>query len=366
MKGKEQMAERQKILHIVEAMGGGVFTYIVELANGLCGEHDVTIAFGLRKETPENYRDYFKEGINLIQVENFTRSIDPKKDIKAYRELKKIVKEYQPTVVHLHSSKAGAIGRLFLRSRAYKMFYTPHGYSFLMENVSKLKKLIYTTVEWVCGRAKCTTVACGKGEWEVGNKVAKYSTYISNGVNIKKLDDVMEKPLQRGKNHPFTVYTVGRIIYQKNPEIFNEIAKRLPDIRFMWVGAGEMEDHLTSENISVTGWAQSDQALQIANNGDAFILASRWEGLPIALLEAMYMKKPCVVSNVGGNKDIIQDGINGYICNTADEYVEAIKKFRDNDTSEMIKKARADVEDHYNSGYLCDRYRELYLEYATK
>ena len=47
-------------------------------------------------------------------------------------------------------------------------------------------------------------------------------------------------------------------------------------------------------------------------------------------------------------------------------YVEAIKKFRDNDTSEMIKKARADVEDHYNSGYLCDRYRELYLEYATK
>lgn len=53
------MKEKKKVLHIAEAMGGGVFTYLVELANGMCEEFDVTIAFGMRSETPKNYEEYF-------------------------------------------------------------------------------------------------------------------------------------------------------------------------------------------------------------------------------------------------------------------------------------------------------------------
>ena len=50
--------EKKKVLHMVEAMGGGVFTFIVELANGLCNDFDITIAFGMREETPKNYADF--------------------------------------------------------------------------------------------------------------------------------------------------------------------------------------------------------------------------------------------------------------------------------------------------------------------
>lgn len=71
--------KKVKVLHIVEAMGGGVFTYLVELANGMCDEFDVTIAFGLRQETPTNYEDYFDKKIKLIRVNNFTRGISLKK-----------------------------------------------------------------------------------------------------------------------------------------------------------------------------------------------------------------------------------------------------------------------------------------------
>lgn len=357
------MREKQKILHIVEAMGGGVFTYIVELANGLSDEYDVTIAFGIRKETPENYQEYFNKNVNLVRVKSFSRSVNPLKDFKAYLELRKIVKKVKPNIVHLHSSKAGAVGRLFLRSKKYKMFYTPHGYSFLMEDVSPIKKWIYKTIEWWCGRSRCLTVACGKGEWEASNKVTRKSTYISNGVNMKKIDEIMKTPELTGKNHPFTVYTLGRINYQKNPEMFNEIAKRMPDVRFMWIGEGDMRECLTSENIFVTGWAKSDQALEIAKSGDAFILPSRWEGLPLALLEAMYMKKPCVVSNVVGNRDMVMDGVTGYICNTPDEFVDAINKIREGNNSRIIKKAYQQIVSHYNSAWLCEKYRELYKEY---
>ena len=79
-----------------------------------------------------NYKDYFDKRIHLIEVKNFGRAIDPAKDIAAFFEVKKIAAEIKPNVIHLHSSKAGAIGRMAFNGKI-PMFYTPHGYSFLME-----------------------------------------------------------------------------------------------------------------------------------------------------------------------------------------------------------------------------------------
>lgn len=56
--GSKPMAEKKKILYIVEAMGGGVFTYIVDLANELVNKYDMYIAYAVRKQTPKNYKDY--------------------------------------------------------------------------------------------------------------------------------------------------------------------------------------------------------------------------------------------------------------------------------------------------------------------
>lgn len=70
------MAEKKKILYIVEAMGGGVFTYIVDLANELVNKYDMYIAYAVRKQTPKNYKDYFDKRIHLIEVKNFGRAIN--------------------------------------------------------------------------------------------------------------------------------------------------------------------------------------------------------------------------------------------------------------------------------------------------
>ena len=82
---------------------------------------------------------------------------------------------------------------------------------------------------------------------------------------MSKMDRILETLPLIGKNHQYTVYTLGRVTYQKNPEMFNEIAKRLPDIRFVWIGAGELEDKLTAPNIFVTGWADGDCRYDVAN-----------------------------------------------------------------------------------------------------
>lgn len=359
------MGKKKRVLHIAEAMGGGVFTYLVELANGMCEDFDITIAFGMRSETPKNYAEYFDERVSLIKVDHFTRGLNPVKDLGSYFELREIIREVHPDIIHMHSSKAGAIGRMMFSDRKRTMYYTPHGYSFLMEDVSNIKKRIYKSIEKICGKKNCTTVACGESEWEQSRKVSKKSIFISNGINIEKVQKVIDETedFQSEGDSDFTVYTVGRIDYQKNPELFNEFAQKLPNIKFVWIGDGELRGKLTSSNITVTGWLDNRETIKRAKQYDVFVLASRYEGLPISLLEAMYMKKTCIVSNVVGNRDVIQNNHSGYICNDLDEFVEVIGRLAKEGIEErIINHAYDAIIQHFNSGWLVEKYEELYSE----
>ena len=89
-------------------------------------ELDVIIAYSTRKQTPKDFEKYFDKNIKLIRVKNFTRNINPIKDIKAIFEVRKIIKDEKPDLIHMHSSKEGAIGRLAIWGKHAKLFYTPH------------------------------------------------------------------------------------------------------------------------------------------------------------------------------------------------------------------------------------------------
>lgn len=165
---EKPMATKKKILYIVEAMGGGVFTYIVDLANELVDTYDMYIAYAVRKQTPSNYKEYFDKRIHLIKVKNFARAINATKDIAAFFEIRKIAKEIKPDIIHLHSSKAGALGRFAFSGKRVSLFYTPHGYSFLMENYKPMKRRVFKLIESVCAKRNCTTISCSVGEHEYG------------------------------------------------------------------------------------------------------------------------------------------------------------------------------------------------------
>ena len=351
------MGEKKKILYIVEAMGGGIFSYIVDLSNELVNYYDIYIAYAVRKQTPQNYMDYFDKRINLIKVENFCRSINPIKDIKAMLELKQIEKKIKPDIIHLHSSKAGAIGRIAFNGKI-PMFYTPHGYSFLMENCNAIKRILFKSIEYICAKRKCVTISCSAGEHLETLKLTKKAVYVNNGININELQKNIDKTEKI--NHPFTVFTLGRICYQKDPTLFNEIAKQLSDIRFIWIGDGELRNELNSSNIEVTGWVDRMKAIKYAVNADVFILPSRWEGLPISLLEAMYMKKICVVSNVIGNRDVIINNYNGFICLNADDFIKKIKTVRINDFDRVVENAHDEILKKYNTQIMASEYKDIY------
>ena len=353
---------KKKILYIVEAMGGGVFTYIVDLANELVNTYDMYIAYAVRRQTPENYKDYFDKRIHLIEVKNFGRAINLAKDIAAFFEVKRIASEIKPDIIHLHSSKAGVIGRMAFNGKI-PMFYTPHGYSFLMENCNSIKRMMYKTIEYVCAKRKCITISCSLGEHQETLKLTTHAAYVNNGINMKELQEIIDRTEKLP--HPFTVYTLGRICYQKNPILFNEIAKVLPDVKFVWIGDGELREELTSKNIEITGWVDRSTAIRYAVNADVFLLPSKWEGLPISLLESMYMKKVCVVSNVIGNRDVIHNGKNGFVCHKVEDFVMAIEECQ-GEESALTEQAYQDILKVYNTKVMAKQYSKKYETVANR
>ena len=91
-------------------------------------------------------------------------------------------------------------------------------------------------------------------------------------------------------------------------------------------------------------------------------MTSLWEGMPLALLEAMYLKKPCVVTNVVGNRDVVENGKNGYVCNSVEEFVEKIQFLVDHrDLCDNFgDTAHSAVIETYNSQVMAKKYEELF------
>ena len=354
MEGKA--VEKPKLLHVVESFGGGVFTFLADLSNALCDRYNITIAYTLRPQTPEHFERDFDSRVRFVPLRFFKRSIGPY-DAKAWVELRGLIREENPDLIHLHSSKAGFIGRFAANGRMTPVFYTPHGYSFLIRNISENKRRLYRLIEKIGGLRRCTTVCVSAGEGEAARGVARDIRVISNGVSMEALDPYLGEAGDKK-----AVATIGRICPQKSPGLFNEIALLLPEYSFVWIGDGEQRELLTAENIRVTGWLERKEALAELSACGMFLLPSVWEGLPISLLEAMYLKKFCVVSGCVGNRDVIQSGKNGVIAHTAQEYAAAIRSASAGmlPVESMVKQAHQDICTTYNTRRMAEEYDALY------
>ena len=354
---------RRRILYVAEAMGGGVFTFLVGLCNELVDYYDIFVAYGIRTQTPDDFRKYFDERVHLIRVRNFERSIDPRHDLGAFVELRKIADKVKPDLIHLHSSKAGVLGRWAFDGKKIPLFYTPHGYSFLMSNYNATKRLSYKMVEKLSAVRRCTTISCSEGEHQETLSLTKNARFVNNGINVEEMQRMMDS-IGTCEIEGFNVFTLGRICYQKNPGLFNDIALKLPDVRFVWIGDGELRDMITAPNIEVTGWMNREEALRRSMASNVFVLTSLWEGLPMSLLESMYMEKLCLVNDVIGSRDVIQTGVNGYVCRNADEFVDAIRGILEDPekAEKMTAQARKDIIEKYNTRVMAGKYRDIYEE----
>lgn len=330
-----------KVVHIVEALAGGVTTYFKDLSvyfGEECNANKIetTIIFSSkRKEVDLNkIKNEFSKNILMYEIDMF-REFSPIHDFISTIKLYKKLKSIKPDVVHLHSSKAGVIGRIacFALSTKPKIFYTPHGYSFIRSDISTISKKFYWLIEKYIQRFfGGTTIACGDTEYEFAKKIGK-SVLNRNGIAIEEV----RKHNSDFENTTLTIGIVARITSARNPQLFNQIANQFTNYQFVWIGDGELRHFITAPNIRITGWfMESKKVLEELNKIDVYLQTSLWEGLPIAVLEAMAMQKPVIATNIIGNKDVVENGETGFLFDNINELESFFKILENLDTRKLI------------------------------
>lgn len=318
-----------KVLHISETFASGVYTYIKNVCKFLENDKRFELYVLYSNVRTENEKEEiinkeFPNSTKFIPI-NLSREISIKEDFRGLLGIRNIIKKINPDIVHLHSSKAGILGRIACFGlKGIKVFYTPHGYSFIREDISLPKKKIFYGIEkYITKIFNGTIIACGDSEYELGKKFTNEILLVRNGIKLKKSDTIND--LEGKREGEIVVGTSGRIHIQKNPYLFNEVAKLLPNVSFIWIGDGELKTVLNSSNIIVTGWKTNEEVLDLLKKIDVFISTSLWEGLPFNILEAMLLAKPIVSNNILGNRVTIKNGVNGFLCDSKEEFVNAIK-----------------------------------------
>jgi glycosyltransferase involved in cell wall biosynthesis len=324
-----------KVFQVVECGGpGGTGEQVAAICGGLDpARFEVSLVYAARGTDPEAYRAKCRGAKAAYFVPEMTREISPALDLKALSRLRRLFAEHRPQVVHAHSSKAGILARAAAKAAGVpKVFYTPHGYGFLMADRPAASRALYRLVETAAARS-ATTVACSPSEAAHARRL---------GGRVETVCDAYLGDFPEPLPHEGLVAgSCGRLTAARNPDAWVLLAQRLTDsrngLRLAWIGGGEDEarvrTHLENMNLTgkveITGWLPADDARRRLAGLDLFVHYSRWDALPNAVLEAMAAGLPVVASDIPGNRDAVAHGETGLLVRTEVELLEACQRLVD-------------------------------------
>ena len=331
-----------KILHLIESTATGTLSISMDLANSQNQRgHEVHYYYGRRPETPHDVEEGFSTGINLVEVSFSIFSI-----FLTMIVLRRYTVLHHIDVVHLHSSTAGFVGRLALLFCPVQIIYSPHCISFMRKDIGWIKKRVFILLERFASIRKSHYVACSESE--------KFSIQTVLGIQDVSLVENFYSPqsdIQASAlfSTPVRIVTSGGIRAQKGPIEFSEIARKLINDGFdvKWIGDGEdnLKSILSNAGVKISGWVNREEVIRLLKSADIFLSTSKWEGMPVSIIEAMACGAIPVVSACEGNIDLIRHGVNGFIFNNRQEaldYIEILVKSPEL-VSNMLDEMRNDV-----------------------
>ncbi len=330
--------EKIKVLTIITKLElGGAQKVALYIANNLGNEFESYFISGETAILDDTKTQDYKNIKIFFNVPSLIRSINPLKDLLCFLKLVSLIKKIKPKVVHTHSSKAGIIGRFAaFFCKIPVVIHTYHGFGFndfqsffvkkiyiLLEKLSSLKatKLVFVS-----------NVNLKKAHKEkIGN--TKQYEIIRCGIDLKKYRNTMINVFEKKQTLgiPTNLKTIGMIACfkpQKAPLDFIEIANKLlakrKDLFFVMLGDGilhqeietKIQEYGINNNVKLLGWR--DDVNEVLQTFDVFALTSLWEGLPMAVLEAMATGIPVVATRIDGTQEVIHDNENGFLINCHD------------------------------------------------
>lgn len=273
-----------------------------------------------------------ENNIKVINLPFLVRKIAPLTDLRALFTLFKILRKERPDIVHTHTSKAGFLGRFasFL-ARVPIIIHTPHGHVFHSYFGPTLTK-IFVIAEKISSLItdKIITLTNRERDEHIERRIAPLNKFITihSGVDLDRFMNlnINIKKKKKELNIPqdyCVIGTVGRLVPIKGHKYLvsaaEMIIKEFPKTVFIFVGDGFLKPILERhsealgirKNIIFTGWRKD--VPEILYLFDILVFPSLNEGMGRVMVEGMSLGKPIVASNVGGIRDLIEDGKNGIL-----------------------------------------------------
>jgi glycosyltransferase involved in cell wall biosynthesis len=272
-----------------------------------------------------------EKGVACEAISGLGREIRLLSDFRAFWGLYRLLRDFQPSIVHTHTAKAGLLGRLAARLAGVPVvIHTYHGHV-LRGYFGALKTRLFRALERGLARLSDRLVAVSEAVKQdlvdLGVATKDHIRVVPLGLEL----DYLTHPLPRGgirnpsgipPNAPL-VGMVGRLVPIKDVPTFLQAAaiirKDLPECRFALVGDGEERSLLQqevsrlglAEAVSFCGWRRDIGA--VYGDLDVVVNSSRNEGTPVALIEALAAARPVVATRVGGTPDLLGEGARGLL-----------------------------------------------------
>ena len=285
-------------------IGGGP-AHMFALAQGLVGQAEIFAAM------PDD-GEFYEKFVGLLGSEHVLRIPRQKLTLNAVLGLRKFCQRNGINLIHSHGKGAGLYSRIVGFTLGVPVVHTLHGYH--DGRYAAWLKYLYAFWETLAALVTQKIICVSASEAALFKRKvfvpqAKL-VVIPNGTEIQLSETAVPKPKK--------VVTVARFDYQKNLLEFLRIAQQLPGYDFFVIGEGidrsEIEAYIHANNIrNVSLCGASQTVLADIADADLYVTTARWEGLPLAVLEAMSLGIPVVASGVVGNRDAVEPGITGYL-----------------------------------------------------
>lgn len=323
------MNNKPYILHVITRVdgGGSAVNTVLSVEGAIERGYRVKLVTG-------SATDHIAAQPYTMILPELVRDVHPVKDLLALFKLVQLIRLEKPDILHVHCSKAGFIGRMagFL-ARAKIIIYTPHGHVF-WGYFGPAKTRLYLELEKAASLVTDKIVALTRTERdeeiECGQAGADKFVIIPSGVDLSGYATRQDRKdpalCARFGVTPDQIVlgSMGRLVEIKGLDVgmaaYIKIAKQFPQTVLLFAGDGPEQERLEkmaaeaglSDRVRFLGWL--DGKPEFLSVCDLFVMPSRNEGMGRAAVEAMAAGLPVVASRVGGIKDLVIEGENGFLC----------------------------------------------------
>ncbi|HLB49583.1 MAG TPA: glycosyltransferase family 4 protein [Anaerolineales bacterium] len=364
-----------RVLRIIARLNiGGPALHVTHLARGLNPARFETMLVTGQVGPGEGDMSDLARGLNWRVIPELGRELAPTADAITLIKLWGLIRRFRPHIVHTHTAKAGAVGRVAARLAGVPLVvHTFHGHTF-RGYWGPFGSRAVVAIEQMLARLTDRLIAVSDRvrddliEFRIGppEKIAA----IPVGLDLEPFAQMERSPSEEP-----IVGIVGRLVPVKNHALFLEMARRLicggfPG-RFVVVGDGELRGELEEstvdlgDRVAFTGWRRD--LPQVYSQLSVVVNTSINEGTPVALIEAMAAGVPVVATAVGGAPDVVRPGETGWLApgGDADALAESVKAAL-RDDGRIAARAQAEVLERYSKERLIRDVEKLYESLIQK